>query len=478
MKRFWLVLLSLGLVAAFSTSAFALDVKFSGSYYVAGMYLDKTDFRKDVGISTAFYYQRLRLQTDFLVSPGLRLVTRADIMERVWGAARSTPSATYADTGVFNSYMSAGTEAENENIAFDEAYVEYISPIGLFQVGYKQGGVAGTVFGDTSWVMPKISYAIKVGGLFAGISVAKQQENSKNPNSALPYGSQADVDNDSYSAGVGYQAKWGEVGLLGNYSRYALLKYGTGVFPPGALNQNALIQLYTVIPYAKLNIGPVKIQTEFDYMWGAGKYEESFILGRDIAVTNMMGWIDAVVDLGPVYFGGTIAYVSGDDPTTTDRFEGGVINGGRDWNPCLIMFNWQDRGKYFGTIGTYGPGNVFDRGRGVDNAWFYQGRLGVRPTDKLDIQASVTFANAVESRATMAAVFTLPLGSMTTVSGPSNSGDYGWEVDVTGTYKITNNLTYMLGFGYFFTGDYYKGMIATTQLNNDYIIINKLTLTF
>ena len=42
MKRFWLVLLSLGLVLAFSASAMAVDVKFSGSFYAAGMYLDKT----------------------------------------------------------------------------------------------------------------------------------------------------------------------------------------------------------------------------------------------------------------------------------------------------------------------------------------------------------------------------------------------------------------------------------------------------
>ncbi len=46
MKRFWLVLLSLGLIVAFSTSAMAVDVKFSGEYYAAGMYLDKTTLLK------------------------------------------------------------------------------------------------------------------------------------------------------------------------------------------------------------------------------------------------------------------------------------------------------------------------------------------------------------------------------------------------------------------------------------------------
>ncbi|MCK7505196.1 MAG: hypothetical protein MZV70_14655 [Desulfobacterales bacterium] len=46
MKRFWVVLLALGLIAAFSTTVFAVDLKFSGEYYAAGMYLDKTTLHK------------------------------------------------------------------------------------------------------------------------------------------------------------------------------------------------------------------------------------------------------------------------------------------------------------------------------------------------------------------------------------------------------------------------------------------------
>ncbi len=88
MKRFWLVLLSLGLVMAFSVSAFAVDVKVSGEYYVQGMYLDKYDV-KDASNgndpSTAFFFQRFRLGADFIVSDSLKLVTRVDIMEGVWG---------------------------------------------------------------------------------------------------------------------------------------------------------------------------------------------------------------------------------------------------------------------------------------------------------------------------------------------------------------------------------------------------------
>ena len=80
MRKFWLVFLSLGLIMAFSASAFAVDVKVSGDFYVAGLYLNKTNLTSDVepNPSTAFYYQRLRVRADFVVSPGLTLVTRFD----------------------------------------------------------------------------------------------------------------------------------------------------------------------------------------------------------------------------------------------------------------------------------------------------------------------------------------------------------------------------------------------------------------
>ncbi|HRS90201.1 MAG TPA: hypothetical protein P5183_10830, partial [Smithellaceae bacterium] len=76
MKRFWLVLLALGMLFAFSSSVFAADVKFTGSFYAAGMYLDNTSLAKDATgyPATAFYYQRLRVNMEFIATPALKLV--------------------------------------------------------------------------------------------------------------------------------------------------------------------------------------------------------------------------------------------------------------------------------------------------------------------------------------------------------------------------------------------------------------------
>jgi predicted porin len=58
----------------------------------------------------------------------------------------------------------------------------------------------------------------------------------------------------------------------------------------------------------------------------------------------------------------------------------------------------------------------------------------------------------------------------------------GTELDFTATYKIYDNLSYMVGAGYLFAGDWYKSvapaMAPTAEVENDYILMNKLTLTF
>jgi len=413
MKRIWLVLLSLGLIVAFSTQAMAVDLKFSGEFYAAGMYLDKTNLRKDHGPSTAFYYQGLRVRTDFMVAPGLTLITRFDAMERSWGASRTAPDTARA----VDSY---GTIAENENIAFDWAYVTYASPIGVFDAGIMNYGSTGTIFGNSSQPEGRIKYTYTYGPFLISPAVSKTRERSylyNNLGAADPV-----------------------TGLGDSYTRNYLL----------------------FTPYVIAKIGPVALQGEFNYAVGRDNFEFPADVREDRDIRSISGWVDATADFKKVYVGGSIAYVSGDDPDS-NRIEGGIINGGRDWNPCLIMFNYYDRGKWIGALNGYD--GTTDNGT-MANAWFFQLRGGFRPIDKIDIMASVSYARAEK---------TLKPANTFTWEGR----DYGWEVDLVGSYKITNNLSYMLGAGYLFTGDWYSGTTATGQdVQNNLMVINKLSLTF
>jgi hypothetical protein len=458
MKRFWLVLLSLGLILAFSVSAFAVDVKVSGEYYAAGLYLNKTSvqnewtdssgqvFHND-SPSTAFFYQRLRVGTDFIVSPSLKLVTRFDAMERIWGGNRS-------GVGTTSAIDSSGTRAENENIAIDWAYISYVSPIGTFDVGYMNDGAVGLIFGDSYSPSPRIKYTYTSGPAKVVLCYTKVKDQS---DSAITTATWTDADNDKFFIDGSYKWKDVNAGLNVYYFRYAATRLDSIPLP----NQYKK-HYFMFTPYAKAQIGPVALQAEFSYATGKDQEYDNSTLGSDVRLEQMSAWIDATANFAPVYVGGTIAYVSGNDPGTPDVKEGGTLSGGRDWNPCLIMFNYYDTYNWVGAISGYENSVV---NGGMSNAWFFQGRVGVKPTPQLDAMLSASYAMADKK----------PTGFA--------NGIYGTEIDLTGTYKITNNLSYMLGVGYLFTGNYFKGYdtnssIASTSIVDDFIIINKLTLSF
>ena len=448
MKRCKVLLFLLGLGLMFSSAAQAVDVKVGGEFMAGGMYLDKTTVKKDTatdGPSTAFYFQRLRAKADLIVVPGLSLITRFDVMERSWGAQRSdVPLKTTLDT------MSAGTRAENENIAFDWVYVHYNSPIGQWRVGYMTDGAWGTVFMDTSTPKGKIAWSYNAPNWMYTIQIVKMAENSR---TAINPAAASDLDGDKYCTAFRYNWKSAEAGILIGQGRDAAKK-------PGVTPNNGYKGLYNnFMPYAKAQIGPVKLQTEAIYFIGKLKDYEDDASGQDVQLSALSAWVDATADFGRFYAGGTFAYVAGDDPGTLDKAEGDALrnNGGRDWSPCLIMWN-EERTYWTGAIP--GHDNVAQTGP-MYNTWFLQARGGVRPIDKLDIMASVSYASA-DKKPTAAWLY----------------NDYGYEVDLTATYKITNNLSYMVGAGYLFTGKYFRGETDSNALNNDYLVINKLTLTF
>jgi hypothetical protein len=478
MKKLWLVLLSLGLVMAFSVSAFAVDVKVGAEYYVGGLYLNRTnlngtdaqfkgngDLRSD--LSTAFFYQRLRVGTDFIVSPCLKLVTRFDALERIWGGARSN----VWQTNQSDYYaMSAGTQAENENIAFDVAYIDYTSPVGQFQVGYMPDSTWGTVFANDSTgpTVGLIKWMAPVGPVILLANYAKIEDNSSSSVSMNSWywknrlnATRTDRDTDSYRVGFIYPFKSakanGQAGALLVYSRDASNR-GSSSTP---LGQGFLTRAYKVMPYFKANVGPVALQGEVVYQFGDAVIMEGGApyTNYNQRIDSWSAFLDANAKFGMFNVGGTFAWLQGDDNDSDDVIHD-ANTGGIDWNPCLIMFNYDTINYWAGGIYSYDGTAV---GGPMRNAWFLQGRVGVSPTPQFDILASLSYATADKK--------------------PHDfpNGTYGVEVDLTGTYKITNNLSYMLGVGYLFTGDYFKGYDDGREdinVQDDFILINKLTLSF
>jgi len=150
-------------------------------------------------------------------------------------------------------------------------------------------------------------------------------------------------------------------------------------------------------------------------------------------------------------------YVAGDDLGTNDKNEGG-LKIGTDFTPCLILFNY-DLGRWNGLLGGQNGSNILTYN--VDNIFAWQVFAGIKPIAKLDLK--VSFTNASLDKDSVANQVSRSIGS---------------ELDLSATYKIYDNLSYMVGFGYLWAGDAFQGTNGAVGIDNDYLLTHKMTLAF
>ncbi|HUH65053.1 MAG TPA: hypothetical protein VLZ07_01355 [Syntrophales bacterium] len=444
------LLLSL-LIVAFALPASAADVKFSGSYVAQGYYDNNRALLKDGGASVSNVWQRLRVQTDFQIQEGLMFTTRFDALEKVWGAARST---TATSTNL------AGNDDESENIKFTWAFVTFNIPggnYGTLKVGYQEQGTWGTAFGDTGQqdYGNRVKWDLTTGPWFWGARWDKV-EGSKYYSPSGPAGNvgvatyEVDHDYEKYSVLGGYKWSKGDAGLQITYYRNT-----TTADNPATGYKSDYTLFY---PYVRAQLGIVYIESEVGFLTGKDKDYNTAGVNRDIK--GWRGYIMASADLAPAYIGALAFYSSGDDIGTTDKNEGGAKIG-TDFQPCLILWNY-DLGRWNGALGGQnGMAGTNVGGYNSDNVMAGQIFAGIKPVPKLDIKASYTTAQ-MDKDAVVGQV----------------SKNIGSEFDISATYKIYDNLSYMVGFGYLWAGDAFKGSNAGAAIDNDYLITHKLTLSF
>jgi hypothetical protein len=454
MKKFWIVLLALGLVAGFAMSASAADVKFSGQYYVYGMYIDNPSLKAQDSKTNAdqqalaFYQQRLRMQTEFKIAEGLALVTRFDALEKQWGYGSSTRANGWRASDGYDVTNRASTGLAGmrtqENIEFERAYIDFTTKFGRFNVGYQNFVAWGTMFLDTHLTRPGIKYFVPFGPLTVVAAIEKAVEQNA---AAL----KTDSDYNIYDLGVIYKFSKGDAGFLYQYGDVRFMRDQTAAL--GGWWQR---KLNIFNPYVRANFGAVYFEAEGVYGFGdwtkGDTADANNATPATVTATAVGLYLHAKGNLGPAYVGGQFVYMSGDDPATTDKREGSVaasLLAGQAYDPCLIL--WND--------GLYGGSHRVNHLQGyaaattsvfIDNTWFYQIYAGFKPVAKADKREAVNSAGDV----------------------------YGTEIDLVAKYNIFDNLEYMIGAGYLITGDYYKGVNGNNKIDNNYLLMHSLTLTF
>jgi hypothetical protein len=320
-------------------------------------------------------------------------------------------------------------------------------------------GAWGTVFGNTAEVNngARVRY-VYVTGPVTLRAVWDKVEGKKGYSSTGPAGQPIDHDSEQYALEGWYKWSAGQAGLQLQYVRDTS---NADTVASYNANNGYKRKFFAITPFAKAKFGPVYVEAELSYATGDYKEYIPENTGRDdVDLEAWRGYIMANVELAPVYFGGVAFYASGDDQSTKDEMEGG-LGIGPDFNPCLILLNY-DLGRWNGALG---GANGVSAQYSTDNVQGYQLFVGVKPIPKLDVKASVTYARLNQN----------PSGKYL------EDKDLGYEADVTATYKIYDNLSYMIGLGYLWSGDAFKGDKHNSnqvKVENDYLLTHKLTLTF
>ncbi|MCL2669374.1 MAG: porin [Syntrophaceae bacterium] len=465
MKKFLVVLLSLGLIIAFSTSASAQqNIRFTGNYYVVGVY-DNNPLMQDNSYSQAWFNQRLRMGFVLNVADGLSLTTRFDALENVWG---DSTVAGGSGNGSANRRVNPTMTGDNnrrqqENIEWEITYMTFNTGIGWFDVGIMDGQKAfGTNFANAMDGAPQIRYTLPS---FGPVSVRLMY--SKESESQLMRIGTTDTDSDRYYIDATYNSKGFRHGLQVMYadersnSAIATNPYKTNYF--------------LITPFTQMNFGPVFVEAELNY-WGFGKYRkyEPGVALEDRDFQAWSAYLNGNVKLGPVTVGGLFAYISGDKFDTDKYRTAHDGDRGNFWNPALILLNndlqnWGTSGGGSANPRMYIPATMPGAAANAPNnhkrnSIWYSLYANYAVTPKLMLNTALTYATVAEKKlsATTEAV----------------SDKLGWEIDLSATYQIFNNLSYMVGAGYLFAGDYFKGANPNANVENNYVLINRLQLNF
>ncbi|MBU2261291.1 MAG: hypothetical protein KKF02_05145, partial [Proteobacteria bacterium] len=380
MKKLLVVLLSLGLIAAFSMTASAADVKFSGQYYVTGAYESNRSLKDtDATNSLAVFFQRVRVQTVFQVAEGLKFTTRFDALEKYWGG---TTAATVGTEDKTNSRSTTFASLQ-ENIEFEQGYVTFNTAAGMFQIGYQDADTWGTGFADTPGTRPRIMYIVPAGPVTIGAVYEKVYDTTGHGSTgtaAALYG-KADADWDNYALSATYKFKGGNTGLLFKFVNAATTRPGF----------DYRAKQYVLAPYLKATYGPVYVEGELVFLAGKTKEYDTAAAGTDVKATGWGGYALAKMKMGPAYFGAQVGFSSGNDTTTADKDESGPKSS-VSWVPALI-FGESNVKTWIGGA-NHGGANGVTYSTDKQNLLLFNIFGGFNPTPKLNVEARLSTMKA------------------------------------------------------------------------------------
>ena len=418
MKKFTIMALAVCLTVVMAAPVMAADVDFSGDYTVRGFYTSHWDLR-ETSASNAYMNMCFSLQTVFKASDILSVTTRFDALEdHVWGTTDDS-------------------SGEEGNINFNRAYMTIKSPVGKFVIGRMLGGPLGNDFVDFEYDADRIKFIKKIDAFTVIAIFQKLVEQDYDTVTDT-----ADEDRDDYF-------------LVGMYKAEDITVGFGFIFTNDKRVDDETSRFYFLDPYFSTNLGPLSLQGELVYKWGETDYDAPGQpdLDKDAIAYNL----EASYDLGMASVMAGYAFFSGDnDPNDNENneFEYGF---GDNWRRLFILTSDEDP-VLCANLG--GKGNLSTAAKNTQyGAKLYYAGASFMPMENLQLGLVVGLADADKVDADW-------------------EDDYGTEYDLTLNWKIYDNLTYTAIAAFLDAGDFWKGGVATEQIEDTYALFHQLELAF
>ncbi|MBU0945042.1 MAG: hypothetical protein KJ804_15185 [Proteobacteria bacterium] len=435
MKKVFSTVAALGLVAGIATSAAALELKVSGEYILdgfsisdglginAGNGVQMWDDPENEGDRNAWFEHKFQTDADLIVNDNVTIKSRIRFIDwGIWGSQD--------DTNV----------SDGNNFTVRRLWMVYKSPIGNWEIGRRPAGAWENAFVNSGTRADRIMWVNQLTDTFKMYAFYQKTTETDS------YGADDGLDYDYYEV-YGAFTGYGKTSLAGGYYDNQM-----NDVPYGSTTDRWRIKGYGDYQFTDM----LGLEVEFDYINGQTEYNNSDAEDRDISGFAFMA--DLQADFGAAKANFMYFYISGDDDATDNDSEAYSVSGGTgaDFEPLYILTG----AKVSLLNNDMGSDNEYGVAVRTAGAHGFVGAADFQATEKIGLHGALGYAMAAAE-----------------MEGFDN--DYGWEVDLGASYKLLDNLTYNLHFGYLASGDFFKGNNDLGYDANDVTLLyNNLSMTF
>ncbi|MDD3619454.1 MAG: hypothetical protein RBR09_09910 [Desulfobulbaceae bacterium] len=444
MKKFLSTAVALGAIAGLAATASALELKVTGSYLVDGYYINSGNGAAGGGgvypwdlpgiednNSDAWYWHEFRINPTLIVNDKIQM--RGDIRmidsDTVWGAQDDLQ------------------RFDGGNLRIDKIWLLYDSPIGKWEIGRRPAGAWMGDFVNSGTAADRIMlWAPAMDNFKAYAFLQKSLEVD-----AYEYWAD-DADTDYYEVAAGYVVEGMQAWLGLAWNR----DMGQTLAVDGAGNEFTIdtddADWWRVKGYADFKINDTfAVDGEFDYKWG-DKNDGA------VDINGFAGIIGVNGNFGDLSGRLFYAYISGEDDDPTEDTAYDVSKGmGADFEPLYILTGYEANVLN----GDQGPTFLGTAVR-TSGAHLVAAVADFKASEDLTLHGGIGWGQAADTD-------WLPGGV---------DEDYGWEFDLGLAYKLYDNLTYELHFGWWVVGDFAEMGAANLETEDIWLLSHHLSMKF